>query len=235
MSLSLNFSAVCMHMTSKFIHKSIQEIQIFSNKANFSKRSGFSMNFKIFLSFFFIVSLNLWGENPLIDTVTGASFPSEVTFDFNGKSYHLEATGVATRKKLFIKVYSIAHYLQDGGDIAAILQDNKAKQFTIKWVYDVSVEKVQNAYREAFQNSFSTEELAKLQTEINQFLSYFTSEARRGDEYILRWIPGGITEVIINGEKKGDITNATFARGVWNIWFGSKSVVNKDNLVSLMK
>lgn len=190
---------------------------------------------RFIISLFLLVTLNLSAENPILDSATGVSFPSEVTFDFNGKTYHLEATGVATRKKLFIKVYSIAHYLQDGGDIAAILQDNKAKQFTIKWVYDVSVEKIQNAYQEAFQNIFSAEEQAGLQPEINQFLSYFNHAAKKGDEYILRWIPGGTTEVIINGEKKGSIVNPTFAKGVWNIWFGPKSVVNVDNLTSNLR
>ena len=70
----------------------------------------------------------------------------------------MQATGVATRKKFFVKVYSVASYLQDGanpgGDVVqAIMQDQKAKQLTLKWVHEASPEKVQDGYRESFRNA----------------------------------------------------------------------------------
>lgn len=176
----------------------------------------------------------------IVDNSTGVAFPRQVSFDANNQQYQLEATGVATRKKLVVKVYSIAHYLQkgaaQGGDkMQAIMSDKNAKQFTIKWVRDVAVDKVQGAYQEAFHKVFSQQDYASLQNEINQFTQYFNNEAHKGDEYVLRWIPEGTIEIIINGNKVGSVNNVRFAQGLWNVWFGPSSVVKVDDLTSAMR
>lgn len=196
--------------------------------------------FKFFALSACLFSLALSAEEEVRDQSTGVAFPSEVNFQRNGKDFHLKATGVATRKKFFVKVYSVAHYLQNGantsgGDIfQEILQDNKAKQLTLKWVHEASVEKVQEGYRESFKNAVDSPN-SQLQNAINTYLSFFNQEVKVGDEHILRWFPGGDVEVIINGNKAGNINNADFAKALWSIWFGSKSVVDRNRLVSLVK
>lgn len=186
-----------------------------------------------------LLSVGLYAQDNIVDNSTHETFPKEVSFESNGKQYQLQATGVATRKKLIVKVYSIASYLQKGaggGDILqAILSDDNAKQLTMKWVRDVGVDKVQEAYKESFHKVFSGQEYAALAGDINQFLQFFNENAHAGDEYILRWLPGGYVEVLINGKKVGSLTNKEFAKGLWNIWFGPKSVVNRNDLVSLEK
>lgn len=197
--------------------------------------------FMLFAVFFSTLSFQLQAQNEISDKSTGVLFPSQVTFDYNGKQYVLDATGVSTRKKFFINVYSVAHYLQKGNGssetdkINQIMQDGKAKQLTIKWVHNVEADKIQSGYHESFQNALAGSNDAQLQNQIDQYIAFFNQDAKKGDEHILRWIPGGIIEVIINGNKAGTITNKDFARLLWSIWFGQKSVVNRDNLVSLMK
>lgn len=172
------------------------------------------------------------------DETTGISFPSEVSFDYEGKTYDLDITGVSTRKKLIIKVYSVAHYLQkdaNGEDkIEKILSDENAKQLTIKWARNVPLEKIQSGYHESFKNAIQHPN-AKQQENIDTFVAFFTQEANKGDEHVIRWIPKGIIELEINGNKAGTITDPEFAKGLWNIWFGTKSVVNKDKLMSDLK
>lgn len=197
--------------------------------------------FKIFALFFCFFSLGLHAEGDIRDSSTGVVFPREVSFENEGKQYHLQATGVATRKKFFVKVYSIASYLQNGGESQStdkfqkIMLDDNAKQLTMKWVHEGSADKVQDGYRESFKNAVSGSQYDQLQNEIGKFVGFFNKDVQKGDEHILRWLPGGYVEVIINGKQAGNITNPEFAKALWNIWFGSRSVVDRNNLVSLMK
>lgn len=176
-------------------------------------------------------SLTLWGD--ITDTKTNVSFPSEVSFTHDGKDYDLRATGVATRKKFFVKVYSVAHYLQNGASIDQILQDNNAKQLTIKSVYDAPVNKVQEGYRDSFHKAFSAADYAKNEKDIEKFVSFFNTDMKKGDEVVIRWIPGGNIETLINGNTVGTITNKEFATGLWNIWFGPESIVKREDLTKL--
>lgn len=167
------------------------------------------------------------------DRSTGVSFPSDVTFDYEGQEYKLKATGVSTRKKFFVKVYSVASYLQEGalkGNTAQeIMSDKNAKQLTIKWVHDAPADKLQEGYRDSFRKVVRQGNLKK---EVDTYVSFFSKGAKVGDEHILRWIPGGIVEVVINGNKAGTIKNKAFAEDLWEIWFGNNSVVNRSQLLS---
>ncbi len=174
----------------------------------------------------------------ITDSATGIAFPSEVSFDYEGKNFQLEATGVSTRKKLIIKVYSVAHYLQkkpEGNQdrLQQILTDANAKQLTIKWVREVPVEKVQEGYEESLKSAIPEPAYTQLQAAIKTYIAFFNQGINKGDEHVIRWIPGGVIEVQINGKTVGTIKNAEFAKGLWNVWFGTKSVVNRDNLMSL--
>lgn len=197
--------------------------------------------FKFFSVLFCLVSLGLFAEGSIRDNATGETFPEEVSFEHGGKEFHLKATGVATRKKFFVKVYSVAHYLEEaanqaGGDrIQIIMQDDNAKQLTLKWQRSIDGHKVQEGYQESFRNALSNVELSQLQNQINEYLNYFSQGVHKGDEHVIRWLPGGYIEVIINGNSVGSITSKQFAKGLWSIWFGTKSVVDKERLISLMK
>lgn len=185
--------------------------------------------------------VSTFAQSELKDNATGAVFPSDVSFDYNGKNYHLQATGVSTRKKFFVTVYSVAHYLQDGtGSVGgnkfqAILQDDKAKQLSIKWARSIDSGKVQDGFQESFKKALSQSDYAKLQNAVNEFVGFFNKNVNKGDESVIKWAPGGYVEVDFNGNKVGSLTNTDFAKGLWTIWFGEKSVVDRNQLVSLLK
>lgn len=174
------------------------------------------------------------------DSSTGENFPNEVSFEYQGKPLKLQITGVATRKKFFVSVYSVAHYLQDGAlpkgvnKFQAILNGDKAKQLSFKWVRTVEAAKVKEGYDESFKKSLSPSEYAQVRNEITQFLNYFNQEVKQGDEQILQWLPDGKIEIIINGNKQGSINNPAFAKALWSIWLGDKAVVDREKLVSLL-
>lgn len=187
----------------------------------------------LFCSLF--VGLN--AQDTISDPATGESFPREVKIDYNGKQYDLAVTGVATRKKLFIKVYSIASYLQKGaskskGDLQqAIMSDDNAKQVTMKWLRAVGPDKIQETYRESIHNAIPNAQ-GQVRNDIDKFLSFFNSGVNKGDTTVIKWLPGGYVEVDLNGNKVGSVVNKDLAAGLWNVWFGAKSPVNKEALLS---
>lgn len=194
----------------------------------------------LMLSMVFSLSLYAAAENTLTDSATETVFPREITFRSGGKDYHLQATGVSSRKKMVFKLYGVAHYLQDassakGDKFQAVLDPSKAKQLTLKWVRDVPADKIQSAYRESVADALSEAESTQLKPQIDQYVGFFSEDVKKGDEQVIRWTPGGHIEVILNGKSVGDITNEAFAKALWTIWFGNHSVVKRDALVSEMK
>lgn len=181
---------------------------------------------------------SLYAED-VSDSATGESFPKEVSFSHDGKDYQLEITGVATRKKLIVKVYSIASYLQKGSAGAdkfqPFTQDDYAKQLTLKYVHDVNASKVTDAYQESLKNAFSASDYAQQKNDIDKYVQFFNRDVKKGDQQIIRWMPGGYIEVLINGQNAGNLTNKALAKAIWSVWFGDHSVVDRNKLVSLMK
>lgn len=173
----------------------------------------------------------------IVDPSTGASFPDQVNINYKNKEHILKATGVATRKKFFVRVYSIAHYIEDPKELPsgtqkfeAVLKSNKPKQFISKWERDVSEKRVIDAYKDSFQKTLSSSGYNNLKSEIDTYLSYFGS-TNKGDIHTLTWLPDGTVTVQINGVEKGVIQNPQFAEALWSIWIGPKSVVSRNELI----
>lgn len=101
-------------------------------------------------------------QEEIRDSATGEAFPREVSFSQNGKDYQLQCTGVATRKKFFVKIYSVASYLQKGVDSKSgdkfqlFEQDEYAKQLTLKWVHEAGSARILEGYQESFKGASQT-------------------------------------------------------------------------------
>jgi hypothetical protein len=171
------------------------------------------------------------------EEVTGLSFPEAVNLTAAGKTYQLEETGVASLKMYGFKIYGMAHYLQkeafDTPDAYnKIFQDTFAKQMTLKYLMGASVRQVQNGIRKAFRNSLDDATYSQLANEIDTYISFFNQPLSKGDEQIIRWIPGGQIQLEINGTTVGTLTHPGFAEAVWNLWFGPTSDVDRNRLAA---
>jgi hypothetical protein len=177
------------------------------------------------------------GQETVKEPSTGKAFPAVVKFSQGGKDYALTLTGVAVRKKIVFKVYGIAHYMQDPAKTGkeevfkSVLADGKAKQLTMDFARTVSPTQVQDAYRDGFKENATAEELKAIQPMVDRFLAYFTNDVKENDKFTLRWLPGGTIVAIIHEEEKPAITNETFARVLWTIWFGKDSIVDREDLI----
>jgi hypothetical protein len=182
----------------------------------------------------------LIAQETVKENSTGKVFPTTITVPHDGKDLTLALTGTTVRKKLIIKVYAIAHYMQDlpkGNEkslYAAVLTDGKAKQLTMEFVRDVSKEQIRDAYKDGFEENASKDEQKVIAPLVEQFLGYFTGDVKENDRFILRWLPGGVVQAQVQGTDKPAIANAVFAKVLWTIWFGEDSIVDREDLVERM-
>ena len=187
-----------------------------------------------------LLALPALGQEKVKEPSTEIEFPAVVKFTAGGKEYQLSLTGLAVRKKIIIKVYGMAHYMQDAGKMgedeayAAVLTDGKAKQISLQFVRDVDASSIQGAYRDGFTNSTPAADLPKIQGSIDKFLAHFTNPVKDGDTFTYRWLPGGTIIPIVQGQEKPAITDPVFAKAFWGIWFGEDSIVDREDLVARM-
>lgn len=175
--------------------------------------------------------------NAITDSATGQSFPDTVSVSVDGSDKTLDVTGVSTRKKFFVKVYSVAHYMEDpqgrgNALVEDIMNSDKPKQLYLKWVRTANGKKVQDGYKESFDKVAGRGRGSNIQSDVNKYIGYFSRGVREGDTHQMNWLPDGTIEVYINGNQVGTIKNEEFAKALWSIWFGRKSVVNRNQLVS---
>jgi hypothetical protein len=180
-------------------------------------------------------------QNTVEERSTGVRFPETVSFQHGDDEYTLQITGVALRKKFFVKVYGIAHYwnagsagIHDKDDaFAAALSDEYAKQITMEFVRDVEAKKIEDAFREGFKKMASKEEWTEISSLVDRFLANFHGGAEPGKRYVLRWLPGGIVTAFIHGEESDPIESVTFATALWRIWLAKGSIVDRERLVEM--
>jgi hypothetical protein len=187
------------------------------------------------------VSSFAFGQQTVKEPSTEKLFPAQVTIKNADKQYTLTVTGLAVRKKMFFKVYGIAHYMEqvekaNSNDDAynTVLIDGKAKQITMDFARDVDVAKIKDAYIDGFKTHTSGDDLKKIRLLVDQFIGYFSKDLKENDQIILRWLPGGSVTAIIKGEEKPAIKDMTFARALWTIWFGKDSIVDREDLVKII-
>ena len=116
-----------------------------------------------------------------------------------------------------------------------ILNSDKPKQLSLKWVRTINGKKVQDGYKESFDKVVGRGQGRNVQSDINQFIGFFNRGVNDGDSHKMNWLPDGTVEVFINGNQAGTIKNKEFAKALWSIWFGRKSVVNRNDLISRIR
>jgi hypothetical protein len=169
---------------------------------------------------------------------TGKSFPVVVKFTKDGVGYTMSLTGVAVRKKLVFKVYGMAHYAQDpvkgpkDAALEAMLVDGKARQITMDFARDVDAAKIRDAYLDGFKENATADEFTSIRPLVDQFVAFFSRDVKENQQFVLRWLPGGIVIAAVAGEEKPPLTSPLFARVLWSIWLGKDSIVDRSDLVS---
>lgn len=185
-------------------------------------------------------STTLAQQETIEESSTGKVFPREISFSYNDVDYTLAATGTAVRKKFVFKVYGMVHYMENPSTgnkeeiFNAVLSNNSAKQLTLDFARDVGEDKIKDAFQDGFNKNATKEELQDIRQLVNEFLGYFTSEVKKNEQYVFRWLPDGTLISIVQGEEQPAIQSETFSRVLWTIWLGENSIVKRDDLIRLL-
>jgi hypothetical protein len=148
---------------------------------------------------------------------------------FTTRQGDLSLLGVGLRtKSLFrVKVYAIGLYVADSalaGPLAAhkgkldspefyrdLIWGDFEKRIVMKFVRDVTRQQVQ----ENFRASLPGVNPARLDV----FAAHMVA-TRQGQEYVIRWAPGGVLETSFAGQVNTPIVDKEFAAAVFGIWLG---------------
>ena len=187
-----------------------------------------------------LLLLPLAATSAFADTVTEPK--TGVAFDTHRGDMTLAGLGLRTKTFLKVKVYAIGLYVADSAvpglkakasspDLYKdLVWGDFPKELQLKLVRDLSASQMQEAIHEALQ----AQNADKARTEA--FIAYF-GDIKVGQEYVLRWTPGGTLETVAVGQPKPPIADKNFAAAVFSIWLGATPIQGdiKAGLVSRLK
>jgi hypothetical protein len=153
-----------------------------------------------------------------LDDVT---LPDSVTL--HGTDTVLQLNGMGYRTKFIIDVYVAGLYTETKVNSRDEVQALKGpKRFVMHMVYDeVSRKKMTAAWNEGFEENNTDEQLEKLQTRLQTFISFFP-DLKAGDVVLLDYVPANGTSVTINGKNIGAIKGDDFYAALLDVWLGKE-------------
>ena len=139
-------------------------------------------------------------------------------------SSELVLNGAGLRSKLFIKVYVGALYVgQKATTPAAIYDSPQPRRITMRMMRDLDADSLSSALDEGLRNNHSPAELAEIKPQADQLGSIMKGigKAREGDTIAIDFSADGVA-VSLNGEMRGKVAGAGFAKALLKVWLGDK-------------
>lgn len=164
-------------------------------------------------------------EQEIVEPRTG------VRFTTRQGDLSLLGVGVRTKTIFRVKVYTIGLYVADAA-LAGPLAVHKGKLDTPEFYRDLvwgDFEKlllmrfVRDATREQVQQNFREALPGVNPARLDVFASHMIA-TRAGQEYAIRWAPGGVLETSFAGQINTPIVDKDFAAAVFGIWLGEHPI-----------
>ena len=136
----------------------------------------------------------------------------------------LVLNGAGLRSKLFIKVYVGALYVgQKAATPTAIYDSPSPRRMALRLLRDLDAESLQSALDEGLKNNHTPAELADMKAQAEQLAGIMKAigKAREGDTIAIDFSAEGVL-VSLNGEARGKVAGAGFAKAVLKVWLGDK-------------
>ena len=151
--------------------------------------------------------------------VDGVSLPETLT----AGDQTLMLNGAGIRKKLFIKLYVGALYLQEKNNSGAAISEVDAPMAIRLQIVSslINSKKMEKARREGFENS-THDNTQLVKTEVEQFIKVFRKHISKGDVYDLVYTPAGGTEVIKNKQSITTVEGLAFKKALFGIWLSDR-------------
>ena len=134
----------------------------------------------------------------------------------------LVLNGAGLRSKLFIKIYVGALYVgQKTATPAAIYDSPQPRRMLMRMMRDLDADSLHTALDEGLKNNHSAAELAGIKAQADQLggIMKAIGKAREGDTITMDFFADSVV-VGMNGETRGKVAGAGFARAVLKVWLG---------------
>ena len=132
--------------------------------------------------------------------------------------------GAGLRSKLFIKVYVGALYVgQKAATPAAIYDSATPRRMVLRLLRDLDADSLHSALDEGLRNNHSPAELSDMQAQADQLAGIMKAigKVREGDTVSIDFSAEGVV-VSQNGEVRGKVAGANFAKALLKVWLGDK-------------
>ncbi len=139
-------------------------------------------------------------------------------------SSELVLNGAGLRSKLFIKLYVGALYTtQKSSTPAALIDGNGPRRMNLRLLRDIGADTLHGALEEGLLNNNSPAELEAVKAASEQFAALMKGigKVKEGDTVALDFSVDGVA-VSLNGESRGKVAGAAFARALLKVWLGEK-------------
>lgn len=136
----------------------------------------------------------------------------------------LVLNGAGLRSKLFIKVYVGALYVgQKAATPAAIYDSATPRRMVLRLLRDLDADSLHSALDEGLRNNHTPAELSEMQAQAEQLAGIMKAigKVREGDTISIDFSSEGVV-VSQNGEVRGKVAGAGFAKALLKVWLGDK-------------
>jgi hypothetical protein len=149
------------------------------------------------------------------------TFDSVITSRIAERSVPLVLTGTALREHLFINVYSIGSYVQQGTAVRSAEELARAdvpKELHLVMERNVSGADMAAAVEKSIVANHAPGEFAR---DLRRFLDFLSSNSvAKGDRVRIAHVPGVGVDVQIQGKRSIAVSNPRLSRAIWDIYFG---------------
>lgn len=194
------------------------------------------MNIKqLIQSFLLVCSASLLvGHSPVATAVDNPNSP----FTIQPES-PLQLTGSTTRKRFFLKIYRISHYMEwpanrdvDANALFSLITSGSVEQrIELVFLRSVSRKQLENALIKGVKRNNPGRDLTDIETKIKTLSSGFDKNVEAQTHLVLARSASDVLNVYFNDEKIVASNNKTFNESLWSIWFGDKPTVDKNELI----
>lgn len=139
-------------------------------------------------------------------------------------SSELVLNGAGLRSKMFIKVYVGALYVGQKASTPAAIYDNAGpRRMVLRLLRDLDAESLHSALDEGLKNNHTPAEMADMKVQADQLAGIMKSigKVREGDSIAIDFSAEGVA-VSQNGEARGKVAGAGFAKALLKVWLGDK-------------
>lgn len=144
----------------------------------------------------------------------------------------LVKTGESHRRVLFFTVYQVAHYVDALPGTGSVLDHPGTKAVTLVFSRDIEGSRIHEDFFRTLRERVPPDRWPAIEPSARSYSASFASATvRKGDQYMLLWLPCGTLLSYFNGQEIGRLQDPLFAASLWSVWVGENSVVNASDLL----